>query len=156
MGVVGAGKTTVGQLLAEHLGWPFADADDFHSPENVEKIRNGHPLTNEDRRPWLAALHEAVVGWDAAGVNAVLACSALKHEYREALQAGSTRFVYLKGSREIISSRLGNRRGHFATDSILESQFADLEEPTNAVTVTIDKRPDAIVEEVLAKLNLAN
>jgi gluconokinase len=156
MGVVGAGKTTVGQLLAEHLGWPFADADDFHSPENVEKIRNGHPLTDEDRRPWLAALHEAVVGWDAAGVNAVLACSALKREYREALQAGSTRFVYLKGSREIISARLGNRRGHFATDSILESQFADLEEPTNAVTVRIDKRPDAIVEEVLAKLNLAN
>jgi gluconokinase len=97
MGVVGAGKTTVGRLLAQKLGWHFADADDFHSAANVEKIRRGIPLDDSDRAPWLAALRDAILQWNAEGQNAVLACSALKRKYRDALRTDGVRFVYLKG-----------------------------------------------------------
>jgi gluconokinase len=152
MGVVGSGKTTVGRHLAERLRWAFADADDFHPASNVEKIRLGIPLDDQDRAPWLSALHAAIEQWNADGQNVVLACSALKERYRQELRAGTVKFVYLNGSRELILNRLRSRHGHFASESILASQFADLEEPEDAITVTIDKSPDAIVAEMIDKL----
>ena len=152
MGVVGAGKTTVGRLLAEKLTWRFADADDFQPPSNVEKIRNGIALNDNDRAPWLRALRQAIDGWSMTGENVVLACSALKQKYRDELRAVSVRFVYLKGGRELILKRLSTRHGHFASESILDSQFADLEEPRDAVTVTVDNAPEAIAEEIIDKL----
>jgi gluconokinase len=156
MGVVGAGKTTIGRLLAEQLGWQFADADDFHPASNVEKIRRGIPLNDEDRWPWLASLRTAITAWIAEGRNAVLACSALKRSYREKLDAGpEVRFVFLKGSAELIAQRLRSREGHFAGEQILASQFADLEVPTTAVTVEIDSTPEEIVADIRGKLGLA-
>jgi gluconokinase len=110
MGVVGAGKTTVGKLLASHLGWEFADADDFHPQSNVEKIRQGFALTDEDREPWLDRLREAIVRWIAEGKSVVLACSALKRAYREKLVPGpQVRLVYLKGGAALIADRLLSR-----------------------------------------------
>src|SRR5258708_2774069 len=153
MGVVAAGKTTVGTLLAQKLGWQFADADDFHPAENIEKISHGIALDDSDRAPWLAAMHNAIQQWDAEGKNVILACSALKHSYRNELRAGNVRFVYLKGSYDLILNRLRARRGHFASESILQSQFADLEEPEDAITVEIDKTPDAIVSEIVEELD---
>lgn len=150
MGVVGAGKTTVGGLLAQKLGWQFADADDFHPAANVEKISHGIPLSDEDRVPWLAALRDAILRWNARSQNAVLACSALKRKYRDELRADHVRFVYLEGSCELIRDRLQIRRGHFATESILKSQFEDLEVPTDAITVSIDNRPEEIANEIIA------
>ena len=152
MGVVGAGKTTIGTLLAQKLGWQFADADDFHPKENIEKITHGIPLTDSDRAPWLAALHEAIERWNTDGNDVVLACSALKKNYREELEAGPVRFVYLKGDYDLISRRLHSRHGHFATAAILKSQLADLEEPQDAITVKVDKSPDEIVSEIIRKL----
>jgi gluconokinase len=152
MGVVGAGKTTVGVLLAQRLGWRFRDADDFHPAQNIEKMRRGIELTDQDRVPWLEALHSAIQQWNAAGENVILACSALKRGYRERLSVGPVRFVYLKGSHDLILSRLQARRGHFASASILDCQFADLEEPDDAIAVDLDKSPDAIVSEILEKL----
>lgn len=154
MGVVGSGKTTVGRLLAERLGWRFADADDFHPASNVEKIRQGTPLDDQDRAPWLSALHAAIEQWNADDQHAALACSALKERYRKELRTSAVRFVYLKGRRELILNRLRSRHGHFASESILDSQFADLEEPRDAITVTIEKSPEAIAGEIIAKLNL--
>jgi len=156
MGVVGSGKTTVGSLLAEQKGWEFADADDFHSPANVEKIRHGVALTDEDRKPWLARLREQVTEWIAAGRNAVLACSALKRDYRRDLRVGpEVRFVHLAGSPDLIEGRLRARVGHFADDKILASQFADLEAPENAITVGIAGTPAEIVAEIRQELGLA-
>ena len=152
MGVVGAGKTTVGSLLAKKLGWRFADADDFHPAANVEKIRNGMPLDDSDRVPWLAALRNAILRWNVEGQDAVLACSALKRKYRDVLRVDGVHFVYLKGDFELIEQRLRTRRGHFASDSILKSQFEDLERPTDAITVEIDKSPDSIVSEIISRL----
>ena len=154
MGVVGVGKTTVATLLAEKLGWQFADADEFHSPENVEKIRHGVPLTDGDRAPWLAALRAAVEKWNATGASVVLACSALKQSYRQQLSAGNVGFVYLKGSYDLIRERLRTRHGHFATESILKSQLEDLEEPEDAITVTVDQPLAAIVAEIIDKLKI--
>jgi gluconokinase len=152
MGVVGAGKTTVGSLLAQKLGWHFADADDFHSAANVEKIRRGIPLDDSDRAPWLAALRDAILRWTVEKQNAVLACSALKQKYRDALRVDGVRFVYLKGDYELIEQRLQARAGHFASDSILKSQFEDLEKPADAIAIEIDKSPDAIASEIIKKL----
>ncbi len=156
MGVVGAGKTTVGRLLAEQLDWQFADADDFHPPSNVEKIRQGIALSDDDRKPWLACLRAAITNWIAGKRNVVLACSALKRSYRRELEAGpAVRFVYLKGSADLIEARLRSRQGHFAGEPILASQFADLEEPERAVTVEIASTPSEIVAEIRQKLGLA-
>lgn len=152
MGVVGAGKTTIGTLLAQKLGWHFADADDFHSDANKAKIARGIALTDADRAPWLAALRKAIEDWNAKGENVVLACSALKRSYRDELQTGEVRFIYLKGDYDLISKRLHSRHGHFATESILKSQLADLEEPRDAVTVTVNRTPDEIVAEIARKL----
>lgn len=156
MGVVGAGKTTVGRLLAEQLGWQFADADDFHPPSNVEKIRQGISLSDDDRKPWLDSLRKAITAWIADHRNVVLACSALKRSYRQKLAvAPEVRFVYLKGSADLIADRLRARQGHFADEQILASQFADLEEPQEAVAVEIVSPPNQIVAEIRKKLGLA-
>jgi gluconokinase len=149
MGVTGSGKTTVGRLLAPQLGWEFADADDFHPQSNVEKIARGIPLNDEDRVPWLERLRDQIANWIANGQNGVLACSALKRTYRQELNVGpEVRFVYLKGSPDLIKQRLRLRRGHFADEKILAGQFADLEEPETGVTVDISQTPEKIVAEI--------
>jgi len=155
MGVVGAGKTTVGKMLAAGLGWDFADADDFHPASNVEKIRNGFPLSDQNREPWLDQLRTAISRWISTRKNVVLACSALKASYRSKLQvAPEVRFVYLKGSASLIAQRIQARHGHFANESILASQLADLEEPENALTVEIKGSPERIVDEIRKGLGL--
>ena len=155
MGVTGAGKTTIGRLLAQQLGWEFTDADSFHSPASVEKIRQGIPLDDADRAPWLKSLRQAMEQWVAEGRNMVLACSALKKSYRHELYLGSElKFVYLKGSYDLIYQRLRARHGHFASEKILASQFAALEEPDDAVTVEIDQPAEAIVAEIRRGLGL--
>ena len=155
MGVTGAGKTTIGVLLAQRLGWEFADADSFHSPANVEKIRQGIALDDADRAPWLSAMRKAMEGWVAAGKSVVLACSALKQSYRDELFiAGQTKFVYLKGSYELIAQRLRHRHGHFASETILASQFAALEEPDDAITVEIDHTEEEIVADIIRQLGV--
>ena len=155
MGVVGAGKTTVGSMLAAELGWQFADADDFHPPANVQKIRSGTALTDADRAPWLELLRKAVAEWGAAKTNVVLACSALKSSYRQELNADlEVRFVYLKGSAPLIAERLHERHGHFAGESILASQLADLEEPQSAIVADIRQTPSEIVNSIRKQLGL--
>jgi gluconokinase len=154
MGVTGSGKTTVGQMLAQQMGWEFADADSFHSEKNIEKMRQGIALDDEDRAPWLASLRTAIVNWIAQKKSVVLACSALKKRYRAELQVGAeVKFVYLKGSRELIEERLRARHGHFAGDSILAGQFADLEEPEGAIVVDVASSPERIVGEIRERLN---
>jgi gluconokinase len=156
MGVTGVGKTTVGRLLAEQLGWQFADADDFHPKENVEKMRKGTPLNDADRQPWLERLRAAITNWIAEPRKVVLACSALKRSYRQQLEAGpEVRFVYLKGSADLIVERLRSRYGHYADAKILDGQFADLEEPEVAVTVEIDNSPEQIASVIRERLGLA-
>lgn len=156
MGVVGAGKTTIGRLLAEQLRWNFADADDYHPATNVEKIRRGIALDDHDRRPWLERLRAAITQWITEGRNVVLACSALKRSYRQDLEVGpDVRFVYLKGDASLIATRLRAREGHFAGEQILASQFADLEEPEQAVTIQIASTPQQIVAQIREKLGLA-
>ena len=155
MGVVGAGKTTVGKTIAGQLGWEFADADDFHPASNVEKIRHGIGLSDEDREPWLERMRAAIVQWIAAGHNVVLACSALKESYRQKLQVGpEVRFVYLKGDADLIAERLRSRHGHFAGEQILRSQLSDLEEPKSALTVEISDTPREIADKVRKGLGL--
>jgi gluconokinase len=160
MGVTGSGKTTVGQMLAEQLGWHFADADSFHSQENIGKMRRGVALDDSDRGPWLASLRAAIANWIAQKQGAVLACSSLKRKYRDQLRGGKqVRFAYLQGSRQLIADRLRLRVGHFANDSILADQFADLEEPDekegDIITVSIEQPVPEIVEEIRRQLGLA-
>lgn len=156
MGVTGSGKTTVGRLLAQQLGWEFADADNFHPQANVEKIVRGISLNDDDRRPWLERLRIQIMSWIANRQNGVLTCSALKRTYREELSVGpEVRFVYLKGSSELITQRLRLRRGHFADEKILAGQFADLQEPDAAFTVDIAQAPEKIVAEIRERLGLA-
>lgn len=155
MGPTGSGKTTIGSLLAQRLGWAFVDADDFHSAANKAKMHQGIPLTDADRLPWLAAIHDQIAKWIALNQNVVLACSALKQSYRQLLWNGAeVEFVYLKGSYELIAERLRARRGHFADEHILAGQFADLEEPTDAITVGIHPSPEEIVDEICRRLDL--
>ena len=155
MGVTGSGKTTVGTVLAQQLGWEFADADDFHPPGNVAKMKAGIPLDDADRAPWLASLRQAIEQWIAKRENVVLACSALKKNYRDELVVGrEVSFVYLKGSYDLIYQRLKQRHGHFASEKILAGQFADLQEPDDALTVEIDQPVEEIVAEIRRGLEL--
>jgi len=138
MGVSGCGKTTVGRMLGEALGWPFFDADDFHPEANVAKMRAGIPLTDDDRWPWLDRLVAEMGAIDHRGDHAVLGCSALRQAYRDRLaRAGDVRFVYLKGDRDTIAARLASRSGHYMPPTLLDSQLATLEEPTDAIVVDI-------------------
>jgi len=155
MGVTGSGKTTIGSLLAARLAWHFADADDFHSAANKEKMHKGIPLTDADRLPWLAAMREQIAKWVALKQNVVLACSALKQSYRQLLWDGpEVKFVYLKGTYQLIAERLRARKGHFADEHILAGQFADLEEPGDALVVDISASPEEIVDEICRRLGL--
>jgi gluconokinase len=149
MGVSGSGKTTIGSLLAQQLGWEFADADDYHSLANVEKMRNGIPLTDADRSPWLDALRSTIADWISKGTSAVLACSALRQVYRERLQVNEqVQVVYLRGSAELLSRRLAERRGHYMKKEMLESQLATLEEPEGGVVVDASRTPEEIAREI--------
>jgi len=155
MGVAGAGKTTVGNLVASQLAWEFADGDDYHPAANVEKMRNGIPLSDADRAPWLEILRSMIANWVGLGKSGVLACSALKRAYRERLQVSpEVRVVYLKGSVALLQRRMRARLGHFMTERMLESQLATLEEPEDAVVVDVDRSPEEIVAEIRRKLLL--
>lgn len=155
MGVSGAGKTEVGRRLADQLGWVFYDADNFHSPSNVEKMSHGIALTDDDRKPWLESLRDLVRATLDAGASAVLACSALKAEYREYLLIDpNVRLVYLKGSFELIRERLSHRHGHFMNPDLLKSQFEALEEPGDAVTVDVSGTPEEIDSAIRKRLQV--
>jgi gluconokinase len=156
MGVAGAGKTTVGQLLAGALGFSFADADAFHPEENRAKMQSGVPLDDADRAPWLAALAAAVDGWIREDRSVVLACSALKRAYRAQLlrDPARTRLVYLRGSPDLIRGRLERRAGHYMPSALLASQLATLEEPDDALTIDVSAPPEALVEAIRAGLGL--
>jgi gluconokinase len=156
MGTTGSGKTTIGLMLAKRLGWLFLDADDFHSASNKEKMHRGIPLTDADRAPWLAAIHEELVRQNEQRCSVVLACSALKEEYRQVLHARlQVQIVYLKGSEAVLREHIESRHGHFAGESLLPSQLATLEEPKDALVVDVSHRPGEIVDEVCTRLRLA-
>jgi gluconokinase len=157
MGVSGSGKTTVANKLAERLHWTFEDGDKFHPRSNVEKMSAGHPLTDEDRRPWLNAIADEIGRVCKAGEHAVIACSALKRIYRDVLLRGrdDVRFVFLNGTQQLIADRLAARKGHFMPPGLLDSQFRALEPPAldeNAIDVSIDAPVDAIVDDIVGKL----
>jgi gluconokinase len=160
MGVSGAGKSLIGELLAQRLGCRFTDGDSFHSAANKDKMAHGIPLTDEDRWPWLGAIRVEIETHIEAGEDAVFTCSSLKRPYRDVLR-GTTpelvRFVYLHGDREVLSERLGARSGHFFDPTLLDSQLRTLEVPglDEAVEVSIEAAPQAIVDEALRKLGRA-
>ncbi|MEY4485027.1 MAG: hypothetical protein RL693_2479 [Verrucomicrobiota bacterium] len=153
MGVAGCGKSLVGSMLADALGGVFADADDFHPPTNKAKMTARIPLTDEDRWPWLQILRDRIVAHRDQPACFVLACSALKQQYRELLRSGDApetlKFVYLKGSQELIASRMAARKGHFMPTTLLDSQFATLEEPQDAIIVDVALTPEEIVSAIL-------
>lgn len=159
MGVASSGKTSLGERLAQHLGWPFRDADSFHPPENVAKMSSGTPLTDEDRKPWLAAIAAWIDELRASGGNGIVTCSALKRAYRRVIVGDrpDVALVYLRGSRELIGRRMAARQHHFMPPALLDSQFATLEEPgedERPLVVSVEDSKEAIVEEVLQRLDL--
>jgi gluconokinase len=155
MGVTGSGKTTVGKLLARRLKCNFLDADDFHSVANREKMHQGIPLTDADRGPWLAALHQELVRANSAGQSVVLACSALKQEYRNTLAAGlNLNIVFLRGAVDQLHRNLATRANHFAGESLVPSQLATLEEPVGVIVEDIAVTPREIVEDICARLKM--
>ena len=160
MGVSGSGKSTIADKLADRLGWTFEDGDRFHPAGNVAKMSAGHPLTDEDRWPWLQAIADEIDRVGAAGEHAVIACSALKRAYRDILVHGRSdvRIIYLKGTQELIAERLAQRKGHFMPPGLLASQFKALEPPgreENPVTASIDASVDAIVDDIIRQLGLS-
>jgi gluconokinase len=149
MGVSGSGKTTIGRLLASRLGWEFIEGDDVHPPANKEKMRRGVPLDDSDREPWLSALAALLRDRIRSGRSAILACSALKRDYRRRLRVDpEVRFVYLKATAEQLARRLERRRGHFFPPDLLQSQFEALEEPRDALVVDASARPVEIVASI--------
>lgn len=157
MGVSGSGKTTVGKGLAERLGWPFFEGDDYHPEANLQKMEQGDSLTDEERRPWLENLRDVIDRLVEEGRSGVITCSALKESYRRVLREGRedrVRFVYLEGSYALIHERMEQRKGHFFDAGLLESQFEALEPPEQALTVRIDQPPGQILDDVARRLDL--
>lgn len=157
MGVSGSGKSTIAEALGEQLGWRFEDGDSFHPKSNVEKMAAGHPLSDEDRWPWLNAIADEIERVCSAGGHVIIACSALKHAYRDVLLRGRSdvRFVFLKGTQELIADRLARRKGHFMPPELLTSQFRTLEPPEpseHVITVEIDASVEAIVDDIVRQL----
>lgn len=155
-GVAGSGKSTVGRLLADALGWTYHEADDFHSPANKAKMAAGQPLNDDDRAPWLAAIRAAMDATSAAGQPAVFTCSALKESYRRVLLDGRSgcQLVFLSGDRELLLTRLQGRSGHYMKPAMLDSQLAALEPPAGALTLDISQSPEALVAEIRRQLGL--
>ncbi|MBR0776442.1 gluconokinase [Bradyrhizobium diazoefficiens] len=159
MGVSGSGKSTIAAALGERLGWRFEDGDSFHPASNVEKMRAGHPLTDEDRWPWLNAIADEIERVCKRGEQVIIACSALKHTYRDVLLRGrdDVRFVFLKGTQELIADRLAHRKGHFMPPGLLTSQFDTLEPPEpseHVIMASIDETVEAIVDGIVRQLKL--
>lgn len=154
MGVSGSGKTTVGKRVAERLARPFYDGDDFHTAVNIAKMAAGIPLTDDDRAGWLATIAAHIREGLAQGESGVIACSALKEQYREALRVDPQRvkFIYLKGSYSVILERLQRRVGHYMQPALLRSQFEALEEPADALTIDITLEPDEITDKIMAQI----
>lgn len=157
MGVSGSGKSTIAAALAARLQWTFEDGDRFHPASNVEKMRAGHPLSDEDRWPWLEAIADEIGRVCKAGGHVVIACSALKHAYRDVLLRGrdDVRFVFLNGDQALIAERLARRKGHFMPPGLLDSQFKTLEPPEadeRPITVSIDAPVETIIIEIIAQL----
>lgn len=155
MGVSGCGKSTIGQLLASSLGWEFIEGDAFHPPANISKMKSGIPLSDEDRRPWLAAIANAMQQRNQQGQSIVVACSALKERYRTLLSAAApeVKFVWLDGEESFIAKRIAGRR-HFMNPQLLHSQFQALEPPRAALRIDIDTDSGKIVEQILSGLHL--
>jgi gluconokinase len=158
MGVSGSGKSTIGEKLALRLGWPYEDADDYHPESNVAKMSAGHPLTDDDRRPWLAAIAAEIDRVAERGGNVVIGCSALKRAYRDVLVHGrdDVRIVFLDGSRALIAHRMAARKNHFMPPGLLDSQFATLERPgadERPIVVGIEAPVDAIVNDIVSQLS---
>ena len=157
MGVSGSGKSTIAALLAGRLGWAFGEPDDFHSPANRQKMRDGHPLTDEDRAPWLASMAAWIDATRAAGLHAALGCSALRRAYRDVLIGArpGVRLVYLEGDRALIKRRQAARPLHYMPAALVDSQFDTLEPPgpdERPITVAVDQAPSAIVDAIVASL----
>ena len=157
MGVTGAGKTTIGGALATSLGWEFHDGDDLHSGPSKRKMRRGIPLTDSDRAPWLAAIRTLILAMLSEGRDGVVACSALKQSYRDELvvDPNTVKVVYLKGTKQLVAKRLRDRAGHFMNPDLLQSQIDTLEEPRHAIIVDISAAPEAIVNAIIKRLQLA-
>jgi len=156
MGVSGAGKTAVGEKLAVRTAWPFVDGDDLHPPANIEKMSAGEPLDDQDRRPWLVAIRDVIRTHEEAGTSVIIACSALKARYRRFLLRGvnDVRLVYLEGRPGLIEERMQKRQGHYFDASLLASQFAALEEPVEAVAVSVAGDLEAVTSSVAVALGL--
>lgn len=153
MGVAGSGKTTIGTMLAEALHCAFVEGDTFHPAANIEKMSRRIPLTDADREPWLAAIHARILAAEQRGECLVVGCSALKQQYRDFLNRGThIIWVYLKGAEELIAARIAHRREHYMKAGMLPSQFADLEEPGDALVADISRPPDVILDDLLQQL----
>ncbi|HKN11823.1 MAG TPA: gluconokinase [Candidatus Binatus sp.] len=154
MGVTGAGKTTIGRALAESLGWEFHDGDNLHSEASKRKMRKGIALDDGDRAPWLRAIRKLIEAMLLEGHDGVVACSALKQSYRDEIvvDPNAVKVVYLKGSKQVITERLGDRTGHFMNPDLLQSQLDTLEEPCDAIVIDVSAVPEAIVSAIRARL----
>jgi gluconokinase len=155
MGVSGCGKSTLGKILGKKLSLPFYDADDYHFPENIKKMESGSPLTDQDRKPWLTLLAQKIKFWESSG-GAVLACSSLKQIYRDSLSSTTTtgvvKFIYLKGDKVILHSRLTNRDAHFMPENLLDSQLQTLEPPEDAITILIENSLEEMLSQILKQI----
>ena len=153
MGVSGCGKTTIGKMLSTKLNWKYFEGDEYHPPENIEKMKNGIPLDDSDRQPWLLTLRSIIQDSQDKKVNIILTCSSLKESYRKILKINNeVKFVYLKGSYGLIEKRMNERKDHFMKPGMLKSQFDALEEPTDAIIVDIDNSLENILIQILNKL----